>query len=496
MLKISKKSVGIDISDRTIEIAELGFGDGEVKVLNLGRTFLPEGVVYKGGIKNKAELEAYVKKAMSLAVPRPIRTETVVFGLPDEKTYIHIFEIDLSKKRNLEAEVKSEIEKSIPIAKSNMVYEYRIAREYQREGAGKCLILSVTTKKSSLMEWENFFRGMGMNVKFFDIESLAAYRAIFKEGSGETAALLDIGAEKTIFSVFKAEHLVFNYYFDLGGIMISQKIKESLKINFKEAEKVKKNEGLNNNIVKEVLEEFLADFKNSIEYYEKKNGEKIENFFLLGGSSKLLGLEPYLSEVTGKKVIIASSIFSKNNIRFIGSEGLALAGIDEKWQERDPLISPFFEKKVVSEKVFTNIKVDFHLFDIPGYVKEKKKFLSFVFIMLLLIAYFGVDVYKKKDSKSSVADQERIKIEQNLQNLKEKLEKIETTKVVEEVKEFVKIKNLGYSINIRSGPGTGYNIVGQATPGEEFALKKRGEEWTEIELKNGELAWVFNDLIE
>ena len=51
------------------------------------------------------------------------------------------------------------------------------------------------------------------------------------------------------------------------------------------------------------------------------------------------------------------------------------------------------------------------------------------------------------------------------------------------------------TVNLRSGPGTNYNRVGQASRGQTFEVLARDEngEWLQIQRPNGNNAWVIND---
>jgi len=58
-----------------------------------------------------------------------------------------------------------------------------------------------------------------------------------------------------------------------------------------------------------------------------------------------------------------------------------------------------------------------------------------------------------------------------------------------------KNKNSKARINIRSGPGTNYKIVGQAEYGVVFETLQRGEGWVKVRHDTGLTGWVKRSLL-
>lgn len=56
-------------------------------------------------------------------------------------------------------------------------------------------------------------------------------------------------------------------------------------------------------------------------------------------------------------------------------------------------------------------------------------------------------------------------------------------------------KNQNKRINIRSGPGTNYKIVGQAYYGVIFSLTDKKGEWTKIQHSSGLTGWIQENFI-
>lgn len=84
MFVVNKKSIGIDIADHSIEIAEVGKKGGETRVLNLGRIVLAPGIVIDGRIKDAEKLRKALKTLFLNSKPSPISPSSIYLGLPEK----------------------------------------------------------------------------------------------------------------------------------------------------------------------------------------------------------------------------------------------------------------------------------------------------------------------------------------------------------------------------------------------------------------------------
>lgn len=490
MSNLEKKFLGIDISDKTIELVELVFDVDKISVLNSNRLFLPPGFVSKGVIKDRSGLESAIKSAIENATPNKIETREIIFGLPDSQTFIHVFNVKAANRKKLELEINKEVETTIPIRRNNLLYEYRIVKEVESENKKIYTILLVAVKKSVILEWENFFRTLGLSVKFFDIEPLASFRAIFNSLPDKPIAMLDFGSIKSSLSIFDAGGLVFNFLLDASGDEITKNISKNSGKSFKDAEKLKKEEGLKNDDVSKAVNNLLKEVKTHIDFFEKKYNQKVDKIILSGGSSRILGLSDYFSEKIGLHTDLAKSFLADVNLRYIGATGLALAGLQSKWRETDPFIPSFFGGKEDRIPGIEKIEEGFSFF------KERRRYFYFLPIILIFFLFFYFKTSSENDKIDEYLPKNNPKTE-NVPDTNKPIENVEVEDVeIEEKKVLVKIKKIGYNINIRSGPGTDYEIVGSAKSENEYVFLEEKNNWTKIELEGVSNAWISSDFIE
>ncbi len=391
-----KKYVGLDIADRTIEIAEVETSGDKKQVLNLGRIFLDEGVVERGRIIDKSKLALALRTVFAKAKPNPVAfNNSIIFGLPESQVFSHTFFIPAGEK-DIEDFIKKEIEETIPAPTEDLSYVYKVLAEKD----DKIKVLLIVCLKEVLEEWRVFFASQNMDVEVFDTETLASFRDIFVEIPKQPVCLVDIGSIGTHVSIFDADGLYFSYLSDHGGRLFDTKISEKLDVDMATAENQKKEVGLSlpdsdiyNSLIGPVTG-LAQDIKNNLHYFENLSLQTVEKIILLGGNSQIKELPAVLGGLIGLPVEIASAKSVKNNVplEHIEAVGLAFYGLDKKWQKHDPvfhtkdiILSKSLSVKNSEEVVEKNTKEEIHG-EVPQSNKGHKVFVEIlVFLVLLLV---------------------------------------------------------------------------------------------------------------
>lgn len=406
MINFNKKSVGLDIADHTIEVVELEKIGRKIKISSLGRIILEPGVVERGRIKNEEKLAQAVKNVLAQAKPIAIKTSSVIFGLPESQTYIHVFNITASDKKNIEAVVLSEAQSIIPLKEQDLLYAYRVFDNI-KSIKESVKILLVATSSQVILEWQQFFEKINLAVELFDIEALAAFRGLFNKLPEEPIGLLDLGAATTSLSIFTSAGLRYSYSINCAGQDFTKQIAHELKIDFKEAEKLKINKGLGENqnqavntILNKSLQKIIDGIKINIDYWQKNNSQEVQEIILLGGSSQMLGLVDYLNSMNlSVKVRLAKPLFRHLDFGFeyIEAIGLAIRGIEKKWLRTDPFIPTSEDDtgKIKSDFAFNKINI---LKNILNWLKSRNKKMIFsgLFICLILTCLFFYQIFSQQ----------------------------------------------------------------------------------------------------
>ncbi|MDZ4225116.1 MAG: cell division protein FtsA, partial [bacterium] len=160
-------------------------------------------------------------------------------------------------------------------------------------------------------------------------------------------AILDIGHTKTNMTLCRGKKLSFIRSISIAGKHLTESIQKKLNVPLEEAERMKIEMGqapqeqtemlddLSKQVegaMRETLEEFVTNIRQALFAYQDRQGEPVEGIYLCGGTSRLPGLDRYLSIRLKQNVThidCTSFHFAKlgkvNTHRAMMPQGLALA---------------------------------------------------------------------------------------------------------------------------------------------------------------------------
>ena len=337
---LKKNPVGLDISDRTIEIVELSQEGKEVKMVSMSRVFLPKGVVEKGRIRDTRKLAVALDQVMKNARPEAITPKKIIFAIPEGQVYTHVFELGPHKQEDRDRIVQEEMAASIPLQKDEVLSSYTTMYESSRLTG----IALIAVRREVFDEWQNFFKTIGFEVDMYESETFATARGLFNAPLQSPICIVDIGAATTTISIFSKQGLRYLQSFPYAGDAITLSLGKELNIPLRDAERMKIKIGLSDQkdksffVIIKTLQAITQKVKVSIDYFQDKTGERVERAVLVGGSAKLKGIKEYFEENLGTSVWLGESIFLRSQafLEYIEASGLAFRGLYPKKFTNDP----------------------------------------------------------------------------------------------------------------------------------------------------------------
>ncbi|MBL7057966.1 pilus assembly protein PilM [Patescibacteria group bacterium] len=371
IISLGGRVVGIDIDDRSIEVAMVEKSEGRAKVKSLGRIVMDFGIVENGRIKNEKKLSILLRKVLERSVPKSlyqkkdiIKGVKFVFGLSDSQVYTQIFTFNLDSKDQNKGEFKEalsllidkKVKSSIPLEPKDLLYSSKIVKKTEIETS----VLIVATSKIVTSEWYNFFRKSGIDIDYFDIEAIAIFRGLLIRGEKMPVCVVDFGASSTLISIFNKSGLFYSYSVNIAGDKLTDEIVRKLKLRYNQAENYKEKYGLSDSgkkifpIIIKVLEPVVADIKTALDFYKKHGSGVIQGIVTVGGTSKLRGLNDYLNANLDIKIWSGNSALIKEKVplEYIEAIGLALGGLDDKYSD---LFIKYKEEQLKTKIDFKNI---------------------------------------------------------------------------------------------------------------------------------------------
>lgn len=347
---INKKSIGLDISDYSLEVVEMERKGGKMNVLSCNRIILEPGIVEKGRVVHPEELGKTLQRALETARPHPIKAKRIFFVLPENHVFVHLFSLNnhgvepqRMAKEILEKIIFEEVQKNIPLDPHDLIFNYRRRNKEQ--------ILVVAASKKIIEEWDYFFRKCGLQNEFFDSATLAVYRGLLGKPGSEPICIVDMGSKITNVMIFDDMGARYVYALPTGGDALAKKIVRSLRISYAKAEQEMMETGLGNsrNKIYQILVKGLANLVEEIhasnEYFAKNTGVQVKRVILIGGTSNLKGIVEHLQnhfdatvELGHPEFLTAKELLLQENL-YIGAIGAARLPLDKKWAARDPVLT-------------------------------------------------------------------------------------------------------------------------------------------------------------
>lgn len=396
-----KRSIGVDISDASIEIVEIT-GRRSPRIVNLARMEFDAGIVERGRIQNKEKLAQIIKKAFLSAIPKPIITRKIIFCAPDDHVYTRSVSIPDFEKQDAVTRRRlayQEARRSIPLAEDDLMLTYQL------QSAGEVLL--VAANRSIMREWQELFRLLSVEIEYFDSEVHAMFRGVYEKPPRAPACVVDIGTRVTRIALFDAAGLAYTHSVPIAGEKITQNIAGALKIKQEAAEDRKIKIGLTNETEKEffvlikILAPVLDAMKLALEYYEKKKHVIINDILLIGGTSRLPGLCMYISTNLGKQVRLGDSWMNSRSVdtfEYIEAVGCALS----LWDARAPRLilgAPQSSDREISRFTLRGVSLPIM------HLSKKTLFILSIGVCIVLLSVTGVLFARRKLSSSQQQQQ-------------------------------------------------------------------------------------------
>lgn len=328
----SIRLVSLDIGSSDIKIVEGQVKGGKLKVYNMRKIKSPEDIIQDGELFNEESILLKLKEEMKTS---GVRTKNIAL-VSSSSTIIsrEIIVPYVENNEELKTLVNYEIEQFLAINLNNYVIQFMRLEEVIVDEVRKQKIFTIIYPKNLIESYRNLAEKLLLNPYALDISnnsirklsSIADIYNVDLINKEESILYLDLGYKSVDLSIVNNNKLEFIRVMPIGGIEIDRFIADFNGISMEEAEEIKKTQvevgkyrkenQLNDGVV-EVIEGWLEDLNRIIQFYtNKSNGKKISHIYLYGGTSKLRGIDEYVSLKTGietTKIITANNIeFSKN----------------------------------------------------------------------------------------------------------------------------------------------------------------------------------------
>ncbi len=322
-----KTVIGIDIGLSAVKLAEVvQVSQGNYKINRYASIDLPEGTI----IEDEIQKEDEILKALQAGLKElDSGNKFACVGISGPNTLIKRLQLAGGTTEEIEDQVTWETEQYLPFPIDEGSLSFSVVGENQ--GGGIDVIIGAA-KKTVIASFKELVERTNIKVKIVDLNAAATLNVFENvmhnesKSKGKTWIIMDFGAQKTHFMIYKNGVLVFFKEINMGGLTITEEIQRQMGVNYSEAESLKiYGDGGGNipeeivDLINQVLDTFFLELKKTVDFWSNSTSEEsFDGCFLTGGSSLIPGLPEAIQELFETEVQILNPFttmsYNQNNI--------------------------------------------------------------------------------------------------------------------------------------------------------------------------------------
>ncbi|NRT36944.1 type IV pilus assembly protein PilM [Clostridium beijerinckii] len=311
-----RKVVAFDIGSSMIKIVEGMYYKEELTIDKYITMKTPKGAVVDGEIKRSEEL---FNKLGQVLKENGIKAK---YGIcTTNSTLIINREILIPRVEDEEMDtvVRYEIQQYLPINLEDYILQVQVLSEEEINESKKLNVRVIAYPDKIARGYYDLLIKLDLKPYALDVNYNAINKFIncvdknneYEYNTEDSVAFIDMGASFIDVNIYKNGNLDFTRMIKAGGNDIDELLIEQSLIKPEEVEGFKiRNIDLEepfepiNIHVREITDDWIEKIEKIIQFYKNKNmGEEVSSIVIFGGSSKLKGMDNYMTEKLGIKTI-------------------------------------------------------------------------------------------------------------------------------------------------------------------------------------------------
>lgn len=346
----SSALIGLDISTTAVKLLELTKSGNQYRVESYAVEPLPSNSVVEKSISNVDAVGEAVRRAVSRSRTHTKGSAVAVAGSAVITKTITM-QAGLSD-RDMEEQIKVEADQYIPYPLEEINLDFEVVGPNDKNDAQVDVLLAASRSENVETRVAAVELG-GLQASIVDVEAFAmenACRLIASQmpnhGENLTIAVVDVGATMTTLNVLHDLKSIYTREQVFGGKQLTEEIQRRYGLSYEEAGLAKKQGGLPDNYIPEVLEPFKESMAQQVNrslqfFYSSSHFNDVDHIVLAGGSASIPEIDELIEQKTGVPTSIANpfanmSLSSKVRAQSLSNDapammiacGLALRSFD------------------------------------------------------------------------------------------------------------------------------------------------------------------------
>lgn len=307
--------LGLDISSTAIKLLELGKSGDRMRVESYAVEPLPANSVIE---KNIADVEA-VGEAIKRAVKRSAsRTKLAAVAVAGSAVITKIIAMPASlTEDDMEQQIELEADQYIPYPLEEVNLDFEIIGPSENDPERIDVLLAASRSENVDIRIAAIELA-GLKANIVDVEAYAMENAFSllipqlpEQGIDQTIAVIDIGATMTTLNVMHDRKTIYTREQVFGGKQLTEEIQRRYGLSYEEAGMAKRQGGLPDNYVPEVLEPFKDAMTQQVSrslqfFYGSSQYNNVDHIVLAGGSAMIPGIDEMIANKLGVHTSVAN----------------------------------------------------------------------------------------------------------------------------------------------------------------------------------------------
>ncbi|WP_459478634.1 type IV pilus assembly protein PilM [Clostridium saccharoperbutylacetonicum] len=307
-----RKVIAFDMGSSTIKIVEGLYYKNSLTIDKYIKIPTPKDAIVDGEIKKEVELH---KKLSQVLKENGIKTKDAICTTNSSLIINREIMIPKVEKEEMETVVRYEIQQYLPINLEDYILQGTILEESEVDGVKKLNVRVIAYPEKVARGYYNLLLKLELKPYALDVNYNAVNKLInligitkeYENNTNEAVAFIDLGASTIDVNIYKNNQLDFTRIIKDCGKEIDEMLRESNGLQSNEVEKFK-----NSNIdlseefepinirTRAIVDEWIEKIEKIIQFYKNRNkGNEINNIIIFGGSSKIKGMEKYMTDRLG-----------------------------------------------------------------------------------------------------------------------------------------------------------------------------------------------------
>ena len=310
---------GLDIGNTSIKIVQIkDQNSSKPKILKIGSIQTPTGAYGNSEDSAKKNIAEAIKE---LVDQLKLDTKKVVTGVSERDVFSARVKFIYENEKDIEESAYWAISKILPVPIDTVRHDYLPISITEHEGKKEMEALAVSVEKKKSDHYAEIIELANLTPLALETEGIALVRALSRTLGivpNQGSLVIDIGSDSSSVCIVKGRNLVYSTSIPTGSDVITRSIAQAFSLDSVQAEEYKKTYGINEkyfegkiaNVIKPVIDALLIDINRALQFFKQDQpNASITSIKLLGESSAMPGLVPYITRYLGVAVEIADPLF-------------------------------------------------------------------------------------------------------------------------------------------------------------------------------------------